>query len=87
MGRINQAQDVLRTLEDTSREHYVPPYAMALVYAGLDDRDKVFGWLDKAFDARDVHLIYLPVDPKWDSYRTDPRFVALLAKYGFPASR
>jgi DNA-binding winged helix-turn-helix (wHTH) protein/TolB-like protein/Tfp pilus assembly protein PilF len=87
MGRINQARDVLRTLEDTSREHYVPPYAMALVYAGLDDRDKVFRWLDKAFDARDVHLIYLPVDPKWDSYRTDPRFVALLAKYGFPASR
>ena len=31
-------------------------------------------WLAKAYDARDVHLIYLPVDPKWDPYRADPDF-------------
>jgi TolB-like protein/Tfp pilus assembly protein PilF len=85
MGRVNEARDVLNTLDATS--HYVPPYAMALVHLGLDDREQVFAWLDRAYDARDVHLIYLPVDPKWDSYRADPRFVALLARCGFPASR
>ena len=61
----------------------MPPYAMALVSAGLGEWDAVFEWLDKAYAARDVHLIYLPVDPKWDSYRADPRFVALLARCGF----
>ena len=56
---------------------------MALVHAGLGERDAVFEWLDKAYDARDVHLIYLPVDPKWDPYRTDPRFTALLARCNY----
>ena len=48
----------------------MPPYAMALVYAGLGEREAVFEWLDKAYAARDVHLIYLPVDAKWDPYRS-----------------
>ena len=46
----------------------------------------VMEWLAKAYDARDVHLIYLPVDPKWDPYRVDPRFQALLTRCGFTPS-
>jgi TolB-like protein/DNA-binding winged helix-turn-helix (wHTH) protein/Tfp pilus assembly protein PilF len=86
MGRVDEARGVLRSLESSSRE-YVPPYAIALVHAGLEDREAVFDWLDRAYQAHDVHLIYLPVDAKWDPYRTDPRFVALLAKCGFPSRR
>jgi len=83
VGRANDARDVLRTLQAVSRERYVPPYAMALVHAGLGEREAVFEWLNRAYAARDVHLIFLPVDPKWDSYRTDPRLEALLARCGF----
>jgi Flp pilus assembly protein TadD len=82
-GRIREAREVLSQLEADSRDHYVPPYAMALVHAGLGEGDAVFEWLERAYTARDVHLIYLPVDPKWDPYRTDQRFVALLARCGF----
>jgi tetratricopeptide (TPR) repeat protein len=82
-GRVNDAREVLRRLESLSKERYVPPYAMALVHAGLGERDAVFEWLDKAYGARDVHLIYLPVDAKWDPYRNDARFAALLARCGF----
>jgi hypothetical protein len=65
----------------------MPPYAMALVHAGLGERDAVFEWLDKAYAARDVHLIFLPVDVKWDDYRSDPRFEALITICRFTASR
>ena len=85
-GRAIEAREVLRRLESDSRERYVPPVAMALVHAGLGDREAVIEWLAKAYDARDVHLIYLPVDPKWDPYRADPGFQALLARCGFTAS-
>ena len=82
-GRVSEAREVLRTLENLSRERYVPPYAMALVYAGLGEREAVFDWLEKAHAGHDIHLIYLPVDPKWDPYRSDPRFTALVARCNF----
>jgi hypothetical protein len=59
---------------------------MALVYAGLGEKEAVFEFLEKAYAVRDVHLMYLPVDARWDPYRTDPRFVALLARCGFTSS-
>ena len=85
-GRVNEAREVLGRLESDSRERYVPPVAIALVHAGLGERDAVMEWLAKAYDARDVHLIYLPVDPKWDPYRADPEFQSLLTRCGFAAS-
>jgi TolB-like protein/Flp pilus assembly protein TadD len=86
LGRVDEARDLLRTLEAVSRDRYVPPHAMALVHVGLGARDAVFEWLDRAYEARDVHLIFLPVDPRWDAYRADPRFGALLARCGFASA-
>jgi TolB-like protein/DNA-binding winged helix-turn-helix (wHTH) protein/Tfp pilus assembly protein PilF len=85
-GRFTEAREVLRQLESDSRAGYVPPVAIALVHAGLGEQEAVMESLAKAYDARDVHLIYLPVDPKWDPYRADPRFQALLTRCGFTAS-
>jgi TolB-like protein/DNA-binding winged helix-turn-helix (wHTH) protein/Flp pilus assembly protein TadD len=85
-GRATEAREVLRSLESPSPDVYVPPYAAALVHAGLGERDAVFQWLAKAFDAHDVHLMYLPVDAKWDPYRDDPRFQALVERCGFTAA-
>jgi TolB-like protein/Flp pilus assembly protein TadD len=82
-GHRDKAREALTTLEMLSRKRYVPPYALALVHAGLGEHDAVFEWLDRAFDVHDVHLIYLPVDPKWDPYRSDPRFEALVMRCGF----
>ena len=82
-GRAAEARAVLKALEVTAEHQYVPPFAMALVHAGLNEPDAAFAWLDKAFAAHDMHLIYLTVDPKWDPYRADPRFKALLARCRF----
>ena len=86
LGRKEAAREAVRALEATSRDRYVPPYAMALVYAGLGERDALFSSLEQAYAVRDIHLIYLPVDMKWDPYRRDPRFVDLLARCGFPTA-
>ena len=75
MGRTAAAREAVAALTHPAPGRYVPPYAAALVYAGLGDREATFAALEQAYAARDVHLMYLPVDMKWDPYRTDPRFV------------
>ena len=82
-GRTAEAREVLEALEAVSRTRYVPPYAMALITAGLGDKDATFAWLDRAYDARDVHLMFLTVDPKWDPFRADVRFKSLLERCDF----
>jgi DNA-binding winged helix-turn-helix (wHTH) protein/tetratricopeptide (TPR) repeat protein len=83
LGRREEALEVLKTLEAIAHEKYVPPYAMALVHAGLNEQDAALEWLERAYAARDVHLMFLTIDPKWDAFRADARFSALLARCGF----
>jgi TolB-like protein/Flp pilus assembly protein TadD len=87
LGQNEEARNVIATLDSISRERYIPPYTTALIYAGLNQRDEVFEWLQRAFEARDVHLIFLPVDPKWKEFRADPRFIALVQKCEFMGPR
>jgi len=83
LGKSKEAHDVLATLEAVSRERYIPPFASAVVHAGLGQADEAFKWLERAYEARDVHLMFLPIDAKWDPFRNDPRFQAILARCGF----
>ena len=83
VGRTNEAEEVLRTLKSIARGRYVPPYAMALVHAGLGQRDLAFEWLNRAYDTRDVHLTFLAQDPKWDDFRNDARFRELIERCDF----
>jgi tetratricopeptide (TPR) repeat protein len=85
MGRTAEAQDVLNTLEAISRERFVPPYALALVHAGLGHHPEALQWLEHALEKRDVHLTFLTVDPKWHPLRGNPAFDVLLERCQFLA--
>ena len=74
LGRRVEAEEALLALAAASATRYVPPYASALIHAGLGNSTAVFEWLDRAFTVRDVNLILLPSDPKWVPYRQDQRF-------------
>ena len=54
------------------------------MYAGLDEKDQAFEWLEKAYGVRDKGIRYLKVDPTLDPLRSDPRFQVLLRKMNFP---
>jgi len=82
-GKTDDARRVLATLEAAAGRSYVPPYAFALVYAGLGERDLSLRWLERAQEVHDVHLAALGVDAKWDEYRNDPRFLAVLERCAF----
>jgi len=85
-GRREHALDMLDLLKQDagqdSAKYWVGPYWIAVVYAGLQDHDQMFEWLDKAYRVHDGSLIYLNVDPTFDQYHSDPRFLVLVKKLG-----
>ena len=83
-GHQAEARQVLVRLNEMAREKYVTPYGVALVYAGLGDKDQAFAWLNKAVAGRSHWLVWLNRDPRWDRIRSDPRFDDLKKRVGLP---
>ena len=86
-GRTDDARKILDELRDlASRGDYVSPLHVALVYAGLGDKNEAFTYLEKAYQNRDEYLVYLNVYPELESLRSDSRFQDLTRRMRFPAS-
>ena len=82
-GEMEQARALLKELLKLSIEHYVPPYNIALVYHALGEQAETLAWLEKGYEQRDVRMVFLQVEPKWNNLRDDPRFQELLRRVGF----
>ncbi len=83
-GRRDEARAILGEMEERSRRAYVPSYFFALVHAGLEDKDRAFEWLERAYQERSTVLAYLQLDPRIANLRGDPRFSDLLRRVGRP---
>ena len=79
-GRRAEARKVLRTLEQTSKQRPDLAYPIALVLAGLGERDQAFARLEQAHQKHDGSLILLQVDPLLDPLRSDARFQDLMRR-------
>ncbi len=82
-GKPDEARKILQELAARAKQRYVPSYQIALVHAGLGDKDKAFEYLEKAFEERSTLLTYLKMDPRFDSLRGDPRYQAMLRRLNF----
>ena len=82
-GEIAEAGKVLQEMLQRSSRSYVPPYLIATVVVSLDEREKTFIWLEKAFKERDRYLVFLNVDCAFEPVRKDPRFGDLATRIGF----
>ncbi len=81
-GQKREAQAVLDELKQFSEQQYIPATSVALIYAGLGDKDQAFAWLDKAYEEHSFQMAWLKVEPRWDTLRSDPRFADLLRRVG-----
>ncbi|MEK6283547.1 MAG: tetratricopeptide repeat protein [Acidobacteriota bacterium] len=78
-GWKGYCQEKLRQLKDSSTRGYLSPKYFVLTHLQLGDLEQTFKWLDEAHKER-VELVYLRVDPRFDSLRSDPRFEELLRR-------
>ena len=84
-GKHKKAQEILDTLLELPEENAVDPLMLAEIYAGLDQKEKAFSYLEKGYDIRSGLMIYLKVYSQTflKNLSSDPRYTELLKKMGF----
>ena len=82
MGKREEAEKQLKTLDDASKQFYVDPFFMATVYLGLDDKNQALAWLEKSSEARSSLMPTIINDVKWDGLRDDTRFLNFMNRLG-----
>ena len=85
-GRTYDALEQLTILKAASRTRYVAPSWIAVVYIALGNTDEAFSWLQKSYEDRSEHMLYLKVEPLVDPLRQDPRFDSLVRQVLVPRS-
>jgi hypothetical protein len=74
----------LEEMKEVSKRRYVSPYSIAVVYAGLGDKDQAFEWLNRAYEARSFGMTQLNVETIFYDLRSDKRFKGLLKRMNLP---
>ena len=89
-GNRRAAQAILDELNARAQQQYIGPSAQATVYAGLGETAQAVEWMQRAGKANDAALVWMDVDPRWDSLHSDPWYRSELKdhfvrKEGLPA--
>jgi tetratricopeptide (TPR) repeat protein len=83
-GEREKARKIIAEIQELSRRRYVSPYLLAIVYANLNDTEKVLELLEKAWEIRDGRLSWLGIEPQFDQVRNEPRFKKILRETNNP---
>jgi len=83
-GHKNQTYRIIEELDGISKGRYVMAYWMALIYAGLGERDLAFDWLERAYQEKSPMLAFLRIDPRLEPLHSDVRFKEHLDRLKLP---
>jgi len=84
VGRPDAARAIAAEVERGEAKSYTSPAHLAMLYAAIGERAKALDLLEKDFAEGDQVLWLFYRGVFFDSLRNEPRFVALLEKYGIP---
>jgi eukaryotic-like serine/threonine-protein kinase len=82
-GQRAEAQSVINELEKKFAQKTADARDLAVVYSGLNDKDKAFEWLEKAYQYRSFQLANLRLEPLLiEALSGDPRWADLFRRIG-----
>lgn len=83
-GDREGASGVIKSLKSEFVDDTHHSVTLARIYAALGEIDNAVDFLNRALDQRDVDMIAINVDPRWNVLRPDERFRSIVAKIGLP---
>ena len=83
-GRRTDALKTIAAINELSKQQYVSPYDLAVVYNTMGDKEQALIWLEKAREDQSEWMSFLRFDYRFDGLRSDPRFTDLLRRVGLP---
>lgn len=78
VGKHIQARDILDELNRRAKAGYVSPYALALIYTGLGQKEKALRALVQVYEERSEMLGFVKNGPEFDVLRSEKEFIALM---------
>lgn len=79
-GNASEARRILTDLEQKRSQRYVPSYVLAEIYGALGEKEKALDLLEQSYRDKDLLMVFLGIDPKWNDLRSEPRFVELIKR-------
>jgi tetratricopeptide (TPR) repeat protein len=80
-GRREESLKMIEEIKELGNKRLIGnAFVIAKIYAGLDEEELAFEWLEKAYELHGAGLVRLRVDPALDNLRSNPRFKILLKK-------
>ena len=81
-GRNRAAREAMRRLEELASRCYVSPYDRAVLQTGLGEKQEALRWLRQALAERSPRMIWLNVEPAFDTLRGDRHFQNIIRDLG-----
>jgi tetratricopeptide (TPR) repeat protein len=81
-GKLEEAGGILWELESKIEAESRLALLSALLFTAMDDKDRAFEQLERAFQIREPGLVFLRVAPWADPLRSDRRYTSLVERLG-----
>jgi DNA-binding winged helix-turn-helix (wHTH) protein/TolB-like protein len=79
-GQLDKAREIVAFIKQEATVNPAAAYRLATIYAALGRSDEAIALLERCYAVRDDRLVWLKVEPFFDSLRGDPRFQELLRR-------
>ena len=77
-GYLQKRVDEMK--EHARQKRYISPFSVALIYAQMGEKNQALAWLEKTYEERNYRLLFIKVDARLDSLRSEPRFLELVKR-------
>jgi len=84
-GQGQRAREIVDRLIRERPQRYACAFEVAMTKLSLGEKEQAFRWLKTAYEDRSLCIPTMKFDPRLDPIRSDPRYLDLIHRVGFPS--